>query len=102
MTARNAGSTVVVCAAFLIAGCGGSGTDQPAEGADTTTSATPDASLPPDVQLALTVAHALDAAPANTDSILSANGLTREGLDSLMYTIASDSAKAAAYTAGRR
>lgn len=40
--------------------------------------------------------------PASADSILSAHGLTREGLDSLMYRIATDSVKTAAYTAARR
>jgi hypothetical protein len=48
------------------------------------------------------VARAIDAAPTKADSILGANGLTRDGLDSLMYAIASDSAKTAAYSAARR
>jgi hypothetical protein len=45
------------------------------------------------------VAQAIAAAPAKVDSILSAYSLTRAGLDSLMYTIAADSTKAAAYAA---
>lgn len=58
--------------------------------------------LPPDVQLAVTVARAIEANPTALDSILSTHGLTRAGLDSLMYAIAADSAKAAAYSAALR
>lgn len=76
------------CAASLVAACSGGGGKV--------------ASLPADVELAVTVARAIDAAPAKVDSILSAHGLTRDGLDSLMYAIAGDSAKTAAYTAARR
>ena len=61
-----------------------------------------DAALPADVQRAVTVARAIEANPAAVDSILSAHGLTRAGLDSLMYAIAADSAKAAAYSAALR
>ena len=60
------------------------------------------ADLPADVQRAVTVARAIEAKPAAIDSILSAHGLTRAGLDSLMYAIAADSAKAAAYSAALR
>ncbi len=66
------------------------------------TDARPAADLPPDVQRAVTVARAIEANPAALDSILSAHGLTRAGLDSLMYAIAADSAKAAAYSAALR
>lgn len=55
-----------------------------------------------DVALALKVAGGLEATPAMADSVLSANGLTRAGLDSLLYRIAADSAMSAAYSAGRR
>lgn len=78
------------CAASLVAACSGGG----GKGAEQQQSA--------DVELAVTVARAIDAAPAKVDSILSAHGLTRDGLDSLMYAIAGDSAKTAAYTAARR
>lgn len=64
--------------------------------------ARPAADLPSDVQRAVTVARAIEANPAAVDSILSAHGLTRPGLDSLMYAIAADSAKAAAYSAALR
>jgi hypothetical protein len=69
---------------------------------DSAAAVTQQAALAPDVQLAATVARAIDASPASADSILSAHGLTREGLDSLMYAIAADSAKTAAYAAARR
>jgi hypothetical protein len=90
------------CAAVLLAACsGGTGGDQPAEEPAATPAETAPM-LPPDVQLAVNVERALLAAPASADSILTANGLTRDGLDSLMYAIARDSAKAAAYSAARR
>jgi hypothetical protein len=88
--------------ASLIAACGRSGGGSRAP--EQHTSATPAAEQtapPADVQLAVAVAQAISAAPTKVDSILSAHGLTHAGLDSLMYTIAADSAKAAAYTAAR-
>ena len=86
-------------AALLIAACGRSGGGSKAS--EQQTSATPAAepAPPADVQLAVAVAQAIAAAPAKVDSILSAYSLTRAGLDSLMYTIAADSTKAAAYAA---
>lgn len=102
MTARTA---VLACAASLLAACGGSGGGAGGKAADQQQPATPatqQVTLPPDVQLAVTVARAIDAAPAKADSILAAHNLTREGLDSLMYAIAADSAKTAAYSAARR
>jgi hypothetical protein len=53
--------------------------------------------LPPEVARAAAVARGIQANPAAADSILAANGLTAAGLDSLMYTIAADSALSAAY-----
>lgn len=103
MTARTA---VLACAASLLAACGGSGGGaggrKAADQQQPATPATQQVTLPPDVQLAVTVARAIDAAPAKADSILAAHNLTREGLDSLMYAIAADSAKTAAYSAARR
>jgi len=55
-------------------------------------------SLPPVVAQAVALAKALEANPMAADSVLAANGMTRAGLDSLMYTIAADSALSAAYT----
>jgi hypothetical protein len=102
MTARTA---VLACAASLLAACGGGGGGAGGKAANQQQPATPatqQVTLPPDVQLAVTVARAIDAAPAKADSILAAHNLTREGLDSLMYAIAADSAKTAAYSAARR
>ena len=87
-------------AALLFGACAGTGEDSTAMSEDT--AAAIQQTMAPDVQLAVTVARAIDAAPASADSILSANGLTRDGLDSLMYVIAADSAKTAAYAAARR
>ena len=90
------------CAASLVAACGGGGSGgRPAEEQQAATPAAEQAALSADVQLAVAVARAIDAAPAKVDSVLSAHGLTRAGLDSLMYAIAADSAKSAAYTAAR-
>jgi hypothetical protein len=76
---------------------------QPAKPPADTTQAQPPAAaapadLPSDVALAVTVARAVEANPAATDSILAAHGLTRAGLDSLIFAIAADSAKAAVYS----
>jgi hypothetical protein len=49
------------------------------------------------VDRAAAVARAIQADTAAADSILAAHGLTRAGLDSLMYEIAADSALARAY-----
>jgi hypothetical protein len=84
--------------ALLLSGCGGRG----GEGEPARDSAAAGAPVAADVALAATVARAIDAAPGKADSILAANGLTMDGLDSLMYAIAADSAKTAAYEAARR
>jgi PBP1b-binding outer membrane lipoprotein LpoB len=89
---------ILAATALLVAACRGASEEAKQED----TAAPQQTALAPDVQLAVTVARAIDAAPASTDSILSANGLTKAGLDSLMYAIAADSAKSAAYTAARR
>jgi hypothetical protein len=86
-------------AVSLIAACGG-GNKAPEQQASATPAAEQTAP-PADVQLAVVVAQAISATPTKVDSILSAHGLTHAGLDSLMYTIAADSAKAAAYVAAR-
>ncbi|TFH64846.1 MAG: hypothetical protein E4G90_07305 [Gemmatimonadales bacterium] len=49
------------------------------------------------VDQAVAVARAIQANPAATDSILAARGLSRAGVDSLMYDIAADSALAREY-----
>jgi hypothetical protein len=95
---------MLACAASFAGACGGGGGGEGSKPAQQPPAATPTAqqpALPADVQLAVAVAQAVAAAPAKVDSILSAHGLTRAGLDSLMYGIAADSAKAAAYAAAR-
>jgi hypothetical protein len=86
----------------LVAACGGEGGDRPREEEAPAAPAGAGAALSADVQLAVNVARAVDAAPASADSILAAHGLTLERLDSLMYAIAADSAKTAAYDAALR
>ena len=49
------------------------------------------------VEKAIAVYRGIEANPAAADSVLAAHGLTQAGLDSLIYDIASDSARAAAY-----
>lgn len=96
----------VFAAAVALAACrqanrggeAGSSAQAPAESA----SASPAASLPPDVALAVEIARAVQANPSAADSVLAAHRLSRAGLDSLVYAIAADSAKAAAYSAALR
>ncbi len=91
---------VLVCSALLVTACGGGEPEDTAQ-VDSAASSARQADMPEDVRLALTVARAIDATPSKADSILSANGLTVERLDSLMYVIAADSAKTAAYEGAR-
>jgi hypothetical protein len=91
------------CAAALAAACGGgTGGEQAADTTQAVAPVAPAEALPPDVQLAINVERGIGADPTKADSILTAYGLTRDGLDSLMYAIAADSAKAAAFSAARR
>ena len=50
---------------------------------------------------AATIANAMAANPAAADSILTANGHTRESFQRLMYDIAADSALSAVYAAAK-
>lgn len=50
---------------------------------------------------AATTAKAIEANPTAADSILTAAGYTRESFQQLMYDIAADSTKAAAFAAAR-
>ena len=81
--------------------CGGADRDDDAA-ADS--AAAPVAASPrdADVELAVAVYRGIEASPAAVDSVLAAHGVTETGLDSLMYRIASDSARAAAYAAAIR
>jgi hypothetical protein len=96
MTPRLMGCVAV--AGLLLVGCG---TEQQAETETAPAVAEADA-LPPAVARAVAVARGIAANPAAADSILAAHGLTAAGLDSLMYTIAEDSALAAAYNNAMR
>jgi hypothetical protein len=85
-------------AVILAAACGRPG-GEAAEAADAATAA---ASVITSVDRAVATAKAIQARPFATDSILAAHGLTRAGLDSLMYDIAADPALARAYTEAMR
>lgn len=52
-----------------------------------------------DVDRAVAVVKGIEANRSAAESVLAAHDLTADGFDSLMYVIAADSAKAAAYTA---
>ena len=88
-------TSIIVAIGFTLAACAREGD----RAADTTTPvATPVApATPTEVERAVAVKRGIDAAPDKADSVLSANGLTAAGLDSLMYRIAADSALRAAY-----
>ena len=60
-------------------------------------SETPATGAGADVDRAVAVVKGIEANRASAESVLAAHDLTAEGFDSLMYTIAADSAKAAAY-----
>jgi 5,10-methylene-tetrahydrofolate dehydrogenase/methenyl tetrahydrofolate cyclohydrolase len=85
-------SIVALAIAVAISACARAET-----GTDTTAAAT---TADPVVTAAAT-AKAIEANPAATDSILTAAGYTRESFQQLMYDIAADSAKAAAYAAAK-
>jgi hypothetical protein len=93
----------ILLSTMLIAlgACGGADRDQHAA-ADS--GAAPVATPPrdADVELAIAVYRGIEASPGAVDSVLAAHGVTEAGLDSLMYRIASDSARAAAYTSAIR
>lgn len=80
-----------VAAAFLLAACGGSQTDDApaAEAAPTGVSS--------EVQRAANIANAITDAPAKTDSILAAYSITAAELEAMMYRIARDSVASAEY-----
>lgn len=85
-------------ALLLLAGCGGR--DEKASDTAAAASATTSASPADDrARTAATVAKAIEANPAGADSILEANGYTRESFEELMYEIAADSALSATYAA---
>jgi hypothetical protein len=81
-------SLVIGAALLAVVGCKSGG-----NAADSTTS--------DPVVKAATTAKAIEARPAAADSILTAAGYTRESFQKLMYEIAADSAKSAAYAAAK-
>ena len=62
------------------------------------------AAMAPDaeVEKAAAVYRGVQANPAAAESVLTAHGLTQAGFDSLMFEIAADSARAAAYASAIR
>lgn len=76
--------------ATMLAGCGRGDTAADSSGA----SADP-------VIAAASTAKAIEANPAGADSILKAAGYTLESFQELMYDIAADSTKAAAFVAAK-
>ena len=98
MTARIQWGVTAGIVLAVASGCTDSGDDvaDPSHTADATRT------VSASVDRAVTVARAVRVSPAAADSILSAHGLSRNGLDALMYEIASDSALARAYAEGIR
>lgn len=86
-----------VCVALLMlaAACAGSKENATDTAAPATSGVTDRATK------AAAVSDAIAANPAAADSILSANGLTREQFQQQMYDIAADSAQSAAYAAAK-
>jgi len=66
------------------------------------TTATTAAVNPTIATAAAAIAKAIDAAPGQTDSILTANHYTADSFEDLLYAIAADSASAAAYAAAMK
>ena len=83
-------SSIRICAALLVlAACA-------------RTESTPDTAATADrATKAAAVSDAIAANPAAADSILTANGWTREQFQQEMYEIAADSAQSAAYAAAK-
>jgi hypothetical protein len=86
---------LAMASALLVAACE---QREPAEGAMADSLAAPVATADAGVELAVAIHRGIEANPAAAESVLTANGLTAASLDSLMYEIASDSARSAAYT----
>ena len=80
----------VAAALLVLAACGGT----PAE---SDTAAPAAAVVENDAQRAARIALALQGAPTKQDSVLTANGLTADQLEQLMYRVAQDSTLSAEY-----
>jgi hypothetical protein len=94
-------SAMTIAVALALGACA---REQAGSTADTPIGAqTPESPVvPADVQTAAAVKRGIDAAPDKADSILSANGLTVAGFDSLMFRIAEDSVLRAAFASASR
>jgi hypothetical protein len=92
--------TIAFAAALTLAACAPRDKTAADTSAQAAAAATP--AVPADVEKALAVKRGIEAAPNKADSVLTANGLTPAGFDSLMYRIAGDSALRAAYAAANR
>lgn len=93
MKALRSGLAVGILTAVAL-GCG----DAPETEADTEATLE---SAPAWVDTVAMVADAVEARPGAVDSVLSAHGMTRARLDSLLYEIAGDPALTAAYREAR-
>lgn len=93
------GFFLMMATLVLSAGCAGTPEDSAtADAAASGTTAAPmSAEMHADVQKAAAIANATAAAPTKGDSILTANQLTADQLEEMMYRIAADSAASAEY-----
>ena len=82
-------------AAVVLVSCAGGETTSDSATAATSSAATDT------VAAAAATARAIEANPAGADSILKASGYTVESFQQLMYDIAADSSKAAAFASAR-
>ncbi len=78
---------------FLSAACAGRGNDASST-ADTTAVAV---AAPTEAARAAAIANAIMAVPTSSDSILTANGLTADQFEAMIYRIARDSVASAEY-----
>ena len=90
---------LVMAAVVLTAACADTPEDSATAdaAASGTTVAPMSAEMHADVQKAAVIANATAAAPTKGDSILTANQLTTDQLEEMMYRIAADSAASAEY-----
>lgn len=94
------GFFLMMATLVLSAGCAGTPEDSAtadAAASGGTTAAPMSAEMHADVQKAAAIANATAAAPTKGDSILTANQLTADQLEEVMYRIAADSAASAEY-----
>jgi hypothetical protein len=85
-----------IAAVIALGGCGGSGSRDTAE---TAAEAPAGASVE---ARAASIADAIEARPTAADSILAANGMDLESFEALMFEIAADEQRTAAFQAARR